>query len=64
MATLTPEDAFEAEVQAGRMISSKNQAKQDDDSDDDVDDEAKLQKARAWDNFKDDNPRGWGNSKK
>lgn len=25
--------------------------------------EEELQKARAWDDFKDDNPRGWGNSK-
>lgn len=29
----------------------------------DDDDEEELARSRAWDDFKDDNPRGWGNSK-
>jgi hypothetical protein len=29
----------------------------------DDEDEAELAKQRAWDDFADDNPRGWGNSK-
>ena len=29
----------------------------------DDEDEEELAKARAWDDFKDDNPAGWGNSK-
>lgn len=29
----------------------------------DDEDEAALAKQRAWDDFADDNPRGWGNSK-
>lgn len=32
-------------------------------SKDDIEDE-ELKKQRAWDDFKDDNPRGWGNSKR
>lgn len=34
-----------------------------DDDDDDNDDEAATMKARAWDDWKDDNPRGAGNKK-
>lgn len=34
----------------------------DHDSDSDPDDEEKLQKARYWDDFKDKNPAGWGNT--
>jgi len=29
----------------------------------DEEDEEELAKARVWDDFKDDNPAGWGNSK-
>ncbi len=32
-------------------------------SDDDEDDDAAQEKARAWDDWKDDNPRGAGNKK-
>jgi hypothetical protein len=31
--------------------------------DDDDDDDAAVKKVRDWDEFKDDNPRGWGNRK-
>jgi immunoglobulin-binding protein 1 len=34
-----------------------------DKNDDDSDDEAATNKARAWDDWKDDNPRGAGNKK-
>lgn len=30
---------------------------------DDLEDEHELARQRAWDDFKDENPRGWGNSK-
>ncbi len=81
MATVTPEEAVEAEIRAGRLQMPTNppkkttkrgdeeddddeqkDGKKSDDEDDDVDDDAKLRKAREWDNFKDDNPRGWGNT--
>ncbi|KAK3229666.1 hypothetical protein Dsin_001547 [Dipteronia sinensis] len=36
---------------------------EDDEDDDDDDDDAAIEKARAWDDWKDDNPRGAGNKK-
>ena len=67
MATVTPEQAYEAEVRAGRMVKGGGNDKKgesDEDEDKDGDDEDKLRKARAWDDFKDDHPYGSGNSKR
>lgn len=70
LATITPEQAAEAEMRAGRMLkgpggeASAKKNSDDEDEDEDIDNEAKLQKARYWDDFKDDNPRGWGNTKR
>lgn len=68
MATVTPEQAYEAEVKAGRMVTGGGKASEkksdSDDEDDDIDDDAKLYKARAWDDFKDDHPFGSGNTKR
>jgi len=69
MATMTPEQAYEAEVRAGRMVTGggpqqQSKGNSSDEEDDDIDNEEKVRKARAWDDFKDDNPKGWGNSKR
>lgn len=68
-ATVTPEEAYEAEVKAGRMLTGGGKASEpkddkDEDEDEDIDNEDKLRKARYWDNFKDDNPFGSGNSRR
>jgi len=64
MATMTPEQAYEAEVRAGRMVKGGGNDKKAESDDEDEDDEDKLRKARYWDDFKDDNPFGSGNSKR
>lgn len=35
--------------------------KEKDDEEEDADDDEALRKKREWDEFKDDNPKGWGN---
>ena len=64
MATITPEEAFEAEVKAGRMVKGGGNDKKAESDDEDEDDDDKLKKARAWDDFKDDHPYGSGNTKR
>jgi immunoglobulin-binding protein 1 len=68
MATITPEEALEYDIRAGKMATGPGGAasakKDDEDEDEGIDNEEKLQKARNWDDFKDDNPRGWGNTKR
>jgi immunoglobulin-binding protein 1 len=64
MATVTPEQAADAEIKAGRMVKGGGNAKKDESDDEDDDDDEKVMKARAWDDFKDDNPYGSGNSKR
>jgi immunoglobulin-binding protein 1 len=65
VATYTPEEAAEMDMAAGRFLSGggndPSADKDDKDEDADQDDDAKLRKARDWDDFKDDNPRGAGN---
>jgi len=68
MATITPEEAVAAEISNGRMVKGPGgaaSAKKGDseNEDEDVDNEEKLCSTRNWDDFKDDNPRGWGNTK-
>jgi len=69
MATITVEEAVEEDIRSGRMVKGPGgaaSAKKDDNNeneDEDIDNEEKLRKARTWDTFKDDNPRGWGNTK-
>jgi hypothetical protein len=52
-------EAVAAQAAAARPV---GKAEQSSDDDGDADDDDKLAKARAWDDFKDDNPKGWGNS--
>jgi hypothetical protein len=64
MATMTPEEWAEGEMAAGNFISgggpeSEQRDSEGDDSDQETDES--VRKAREWDAFKDDNPRGWGN---
>jgi immunoglobulin-binding protein 1 len=65
MATVTPEQAYEAEVKAGRMLKGgANDKKKEESDDEDEDNDEKVWKARAWDDWKDDHPFGSGNSKR
>jgi len=62
--TMTVEEYGEMEMR--RLMNenaSKSTQSKEVESSDDSDDEAALHKQRAWDDFKDDNPKGWGNSK-
>ena len=62
--TMTVEEYGEMEM---RRLMNENASKstqtKEIESGDDSDDDEVLQKQRAWDDFKDDNPKGWGNSK-
>ena len=49
-------EAAQREAEAARAAARADQPR------DDADD-AEVARQRAWDDFKDDNPRGWGNSK-
>ncbi|GAM20822.1 hypothetical protein SAMD00019534_039970, partial [Acytostelium subglobosum LB1] len=66
--TISPEQAALWEMQNGGMAQGPggeaSKKKEDDDEDQDdgkEEDLAKLKKTRDWDDWKDDNPRGWGN---
>ena len=48
----------EAELAPGEDDDAKAERK---DQEEEAGDAAALEKARNWDEFKDDNPRGWGN---
>lgn len=65
VATYTPEEAAEMDMAAGRYLSGggNDPGKDDDDKDEDADadDDDKVRKAREWDDWKDDNPKGAGN---
>ena len=64
--TLTIEQFGEIEMKQlkERMEREKSeQMTQDKEEEDGSDDERTVYKCRQWDDFKDDNPRGWGNSK-
>ena len=68
--TLTVEQQGEIELREARAREAKHaeaeaakRAKEAARRSDDEDDDEEVAKARAWDEFKDDNPRGWGNSK-
>jgi immunoglobulin-binding protein 1 len=54
-------DARRREAAAAEAAAAEAAARADARSDDE--DEEELERARAWDEFKDHNPRGWGNSK-
>eukprot|EP01112_Ceratiomyxa_fruticulosa_P001908 TRINITY_DN1205_c0_g1_i2.p1 TRINITY_DN1205_c0_g1~~TRINITY_DN1205_c0_g1_i2.p1 ORF type:complete len:354 (+),score=74.41 TRINITY_DN1205_c0_g1_i2:276-1337(+) len=65
--TYTPEEAVEAEIRNGGMVKGKGgkeSEKKDEDSDnsDNDDDNAVYRKKRDWDDWKDDHPRGGGNT--
>eukprot|EP01132_Coremiostelium_polycephalum_P011618 gene11618-14226_t len=65
--TMTPEEAAMWEMQNGGMVSGKGgpeSGKKESDDEEDDDDDEKLKKKRDWDDWKDDNPKGWGNSKR
>jgi immunoglobulin-binding protein 1 len=65
VATYTPEEAAEMDMAAGRYLSGggNDPSKDADDKDEDADadDDDKVRKAREWDDWKDDNPKGAGN---
>ncbi|KAF2070111.1 hypothetical protein CYY_008574 [Polysphondylium violaceum] len=65
--SLTPQEAVEIEMRNGGMVSGKGGAessskKDSEDEEEEDDDDEKLKKKRDWDDYKDDNPKGWGNS--
>lgn len=62
--TYTPEQAAMLDMQEGRFLSGGQNDKETEESEDedaDIDNAEKLKKARDWDDFKDDNPKGAGN---
>lgn len=67
--TITVEQQGEMELAAARErearqaeVERRRRQKEEERRSDDEDDE-EVRKARAWDDWKDDNPAGWGNSK-
>lgn len=56
IAQMREREAAQKEADAAKAVAAA-EARSDDE------DEAALAKQRAWDDFSDDNPRGWGNSK-
>eukprot|EP01133_Synstelium_polycarpum_P015515 gene15515-18426_t len=66
--TISPEEAAHWEMHNGGMVSGPggeaSKKKEDNGEDEDgEEDHDKLREARDWDDWKDDNPRGWGNMK-
>lgn len=62
--TMSVEEAGEIEYQLmlrRQAEQKKNAAKKSKQSDDESEDAEELKKTREWDDWKDDNPRGWGN---
>lgn len=51
---------LEREKESERLKQEREKNKKD--SDDEYSDEEKIKKEREWDDWKDDNPRGWGNT--
>jgi len=63
--SMTPQEAVEIEMKNGGMVSGKggeSSKKDSEDEEEEDDDDEKLKKKRDWDDYKDDNPKGWGNS--
>ncbi|KYQ89155.1 hypothetical protein DLAC_10397 [Tieghemostelium lacteum] len=67
--TMTPQEAVELEMHNGGMVKGKGGAQssvknqESDDEDDKEESHEELIKKRNWDDFKDDNKRGWGNKR-
>eukprot|EP00884_Botryococcus_braunii_P023563 jgi/Botrbrau1/9891/Bobra.0080s0022.2 len=61
--TITLAQQAEYELRMAAKSKSSVPKKSNSSEESDVDDEETLEKARQWDEFKDDNPRGWGNRK-
>lgn len=66
-----PPDAERLHMGSGHIDRNAENAKEDECEEDereardgDDDDDAKLMESRRWDDFKDENPRGWGNSRR
>ncbi|KAI9205261.1 TAP42-like protein [Polychytrium aggregatum] len=61
--TMTIDEYLERERERGNIISGGGEKpeKKPDDEDEEATIDAATMKARAWDDFKDDNPKGWGN---
>ncbi|KAF9904137.1 hypothetical protein BX616_001396 [Lobosporangium transversale] len=61
--TMTIEQYLDQEMERGNILSggTEEPTKKEVDDNDEAGLEAETLKARAWDDFKDDNPKGWGN---
>jgi len=60
--TKSLEQALQDEIAAGGLLKGgTTDAKPKEKDDDEEDDDEKVRKARKWDDFKDNNPAGWGN---
>ncbi|KAG0317563.1 hypothetical protein BG000_004517 [Podila horticola] len=61
--TMTIEEYLDQEIERGNFLSggTEEPKKKEADDNDDAAVDAETLKAREWDNFKDDNPKGWGN---
>ncbi|KAN0050049.1 hypothetical protein ACTA71_003149 [Dictyostelium dimigraforme] len=66
--TMTPQEGAEWDMHHGGMVKGKggkeseSKEKTDEELDAEDDDDEKLREKRNWDNYKEDNPKGWGNS--
>lgn len=61
--TMTIEEYLDQEMERGNFLSggTEEPKKKEADDNDEAAVDAETLKAREWDNFKDDNPKGWGN---
>ncbi|EDV20317.1 uncharacterized protein TRIADDRAFT_32305 [Trichoplax adhaerens] len=70
--TMSPEEYLEKEIREGKVVleydkslqtkkSNKSGNDEEEEDNEDSDDEEALQKARKWDDWKDNHKRGWGN---
>ncbi|KAF9413372.1 hypothetical protein BGZ94_000754 [Podila epigama] len=61
--TMTIEEYLDQEMERGNFLSggTEEPKKKEADDNDEAAIDAETLKAREWDNFKDDNPKGWGN---
>lgn len=61
--TMTIDEWLDKELKLGNILASSDNVpeQKSDDEDMDLDSESRLAKDRAWDTFKDQNKRGWGN---